>query len=131
MGKYDLLSQGISLVNWAEESDQVGTPSMVLLPARHFYFKVIDKQYKISIPREGSYNAIDSTYFSKEDGSFNLLDVHNSVLYLPAISKVLFATKQYPNLKQNQLFAPIALKFNSDTVDIYGQIIELTTADNN
>lgn len=125
MKNKNLLSEGISLVDWAPESDQVGTPSMVLLPPRHYKFRVSEKHYKITVPRKGTYHELEPKFFAKEDGEFNLLDEESKVMYLPAISKVLFATKQYPNLKNNQLFAPIALKFNEDTVDIYGQVIDL------
>ena len=114
-------------ITYVEESVQVGTPSMVLFPPKHYYFKVMEQNYKITIPREGSYYDIDSKFFAEEDGEFDLLS-KNNIMYLPAISKVLFATKQYPALKGNQLFAPIALKFNDCTVDIYGQVLELLDA---
>lgn len=126
MKKNDLLTGGISLVDWVPESTQLGTPSMALLPSRHYSFKVTEKRYKITIPRKGTYHEIEPTYFAKEDGQFNLLDEESNVMYLPAISKVLFATKQYPELQSNQLFVPIALKFNKDTVDVYGQVLEFT-----
>ncbi|HLD90900.1 MAG TPA: hypothetical protein VI911_07810 [Patescibacteria group bacterium] len=114
----------ISLVDWAVESKQVGTPTIALLPARNYYFKVYGK-HKITIPRKGSYYELAPDFFSESDGEFNLLDEKNAVMYLPAISKVLFATAQYPDLKEGELFAPIALKFNESTVDIYGQIISM------
>ena len=71
-----------------------GTPSMVLLPARNFKFKVLKKEHKITIPRSGKYIDIDPSFFSKDDGDFCLLDGNSEVMYLPAISKVLFASKK-------------------------------------
>ena len=120
--KDNLNIETLSLVDWADEAKQVGTPTIALLPARNYYFKVYGK-HKITIPRKGIYHELDPNFFSEADGEFNLLDEKNAVMYLPAISKILFATAQYPDLKDGELFAPIALKFNKDTVDIYGQII--------
>lgn len=120
--KENLNFDSLSLVDWAEEAKQVGTPTIALLPARNYYFKVYGK-HKITIPRKGTYHELAPDFFSESDGEFNLLDEKNAVMYLPALSKILFATAQYPDLKDGELFAPIALKFNADTVDIYGQII--------
>jgi hypothetical protein len=114
----------LSLVDWAEESKQIGTPTIALLPARSYYFKVRGK-HKITIPRKGTYHKLDPDFFDESDGAFNLLDEKTAVMYLPAISKILFATAQYPDLKDGELFVPIALKFNEDTVDIYGQTISM------
>lgn len=114
-----------SLVDWADESVQVGTPTMVLLSPRNYHFKVLDGKYKITISREGTYHDIAPDFFAEEDGSFNLLDKESKVMYLPAITKVLFAEKKYPMLKENQLFAPLALVFHEETVDILGQILEM------
>lgn len=104
---------------------QEGTPTMVLLPARKFHFTVLDAEYKITVPRVGNYNQLAPEMFNEDAGAFSLLDDNNEIMYLPAISKVLFATEQYPDLDNNQLFAPIALVFSEDVVDIIGQIIEI------
>lgn len=108
-----------------EEDINVGTPTMCLLPATNYLFKVHKKEHKITIPRKGVYEKIDPDVYTKEDGEFMLLDEKSSVMYLPAISKVLFAVKKYPDLKPNQLFAPIALVFKKKTVTIIAQIIEM------
>lgn len=108
-----------------EEDINVGTPTMCLLPATNYLFKVHKKEHKITIPRKGVYEKIDLDVYTKEDGEFMLLDEKSSVMYLPAISKVLFAVKKYPDLKPNQLFAPIALVFKKKTVTIIAQIIEM------
>ena len=114
----------LSLAEWSDDSNNVGTPTMVLLPPKNYHFKVHGK-YKFTIPRKGTYNEIDQDFFAESDGDFNLLDEDSAAMYLPAISKVLFATKQYPMLEDNELFAPIVLKFNKDSVDIYGQVIQM------
>ena len=115
-----------SLVDWADESVNIGTPTMVLLAPRNYQFKVLEDKYKITIQREGTYHDIAPDFFAEEDGAFNLLDESNMIMYLPAITKVLFAEKKYPMMSSNQMFAPLALVFHEKTVDILGQIIEMT-----
>lgn len=112
-------------VDWSEGENNVGTPTMVLLPAINYLFKVHRKEYKITVPRKGIYNEIDPELYTEEDGEFMILDEKSNVMYLPAISKVLFAVEKYPDLKPNQLFAPIALVFRKKEVDIIGQIVEM------
>jgi hypothetical protein len=104
---------------------QVGTPSMVLMPARNYAFKVSKEVHTITVPRRGEYSEIEPNLFTKEDGEFELYNSRKRVMYLPAISKVLFATNKYPALEENQLFAPISLVFKKDTVEISGQVINM------
>jgi len=103
----------------------IGTPTMVLLPARNYCFNVVKAEHKITIPRKGSYKDLDSSFYSEEDGEFNLLGDEENTMFLPSISKVLFGVKKYPDLKSNQLFAPVAMIFRKNTVDIIGQVIEM------
>jgi hypothetical protein len=104
---------------------QMGVPTLVLLPAHNYVFKVYKEVYKIKVPRNGFYNEIDPKVFKTEDGGFYLLDNEASIMYVPAITKVLFAVKRYPKLEANQLFAPLVLLFGEDEVEIAGQIIEM------
>ena len=104
---------------------QVGTPSMVLMPARNYAFEVSKETYTIVIPRKGEYNEMEPNLFSKEDGKFDLYNSRKGVMFLPAISKVLFAANKYPDLEDDQLFAPISLVFKKDTVEISGQVVNM------
>lgn len=104
---------------------QEGTPTLALLPARKYHFTVLDDEFKITIPREGKYSELAPEIFNEEEGAFNLLDTEFNVMYLPAISKVLFATSQYPDLENGQLFCPMMFMFNKDTVDVVGQVIQI------
>jgi len=113
------------LEDWADKNVHIGTPTLILLPAANYLFKVHEKEHKITIPRAGIYNELDPEMYKEEDGEFMLLDEKSKVMYMPAISKVLFATKKYPKLKPNQLFAPLAFVFKKDEVDIIGQIVEM------
>jgi len=105
----------------------IGTPTMMLLPARNYKFKVYPEEYEIIIPKKGFYKDLDEEMYSEEDGEFNILD--NDVLYMPSISKVLFATSKYPDLKDNQAFTPIALVVEEDEVRIIGSVIEMLRED--
>lgn len=119
----------IALDNWVSGDVHTGTPSMALLPAANYLFKAHKKQHKITIPRSGKYSKLCPELFKDSDGEFSLYDTKNKVMYIPAISKVLFAANKYPKLEQNQLFAPIALVFKRTEVDIIGQIIEMLEPD--
>lgn len=114
---------------WEDLELQLGTPSMVLMPARNYAFKVSSKTYVIDVPRKGEYKDLAPDLFGKEDGEFDLFNVRKKIMYLPAISKVLFAANKYPDLENNQLFAPISLVFKKDTVEISGQIINMVETD--
>ena len=52
----------------------IGTPTMMLLPARNYKFKVYPEEYEIIIPRKGFYKDLDEEMYSEEDGEFNILD---------------------------------------------------------
>jgi hypothetical protein len=115
----------ITLNEWSMDGAKVGTPTMVMFPPKNFHFRVSKKEHKITIPRSGNYYKIAPEVFTEEDGDFMVYDEENSVIYLPSITKILFAVGKYPALESNQLFAPIALLINKDTVDIIGQIVEM------
>ena len=119
------IDENVTLNEWGEGDSYVGTPTMVLLPARNYYFRILNAEFKITIPREGLYKELDADFYKEEDGGFCLFDESNKVMYLPAISKVLFGTKKYPDLEPNQLFAPVALVFNDDNIEIIGQLLEM------
>ena len=110
-------------------SKVLGTPTAVLLPARNYKFKVYQEDYVITIPRKGKYTDLDADMFSEDDGEFNFMSYDNSkkqhTIYIPALSKILFATSQYPQMADNQAFTPIALIIKKDTVDIVGNLIEM------
>ena len=115
----------LALVDWAEVKEAVGTPSMTIMPARNYNFKVLDGQYRISIPRKGKYVDIDPKFFSERDGEFEIFNEDSGVLYLPAITKVLFATNKYPDLASNQLFVPAVFIFREEEIIILAQVLEM------
>lgn len=107
----------------------VGTPALVFMPPKNYSFKIIKKEHKVVLPRQGDYYSLDKDFFKESDGEFNIYDENSKTLFLPSITKVMFATKTYPGLDSNQLFVPIAIIFNDDTVEILGQVIEMITND--
>lgn len=114
----------------SEFQDVVGTPTLMLLPARNYKFKVYEQDYSVTIPRKGKYVDLDGEMFTEEDGDFNIMQYSRKdkaqVVYLPDLSRVMFATSQYPDLKDTQAFTPIALVIKKDTVEIVGNVIEMT-----
>lgn len=119
------LDDGVDLNSLNEEGFFVGTPTMALLSARKYYFKLLKDKFVITIPREGTYNKLDPDFYKNESEKFNIFDESKNVVCLPAISHVLFGTNKYPDLAPNQLFIPEALVFNDDTVEIVGRLVEI------
>lgn len=102
-----------------------GTPSAVLMPAKNYTFRINEEYYEIKIPRRGRYHELAPEIFDEASGEFDLLNSENGVLFLPAITKVLFATKKYPELNFNQFFIMTHIKFGEEEVSIIGQIIDM------
>ena len=101
-----------------------GTPPAVLLPAKNYVFKILSDHYVIEIPRRGNYHDLAPDFFAEDSGEFNILS-EEGTLFMPSITKVLFATKKYPDLDFNQLFVPHTLQFKEETVSVIGQVIAL------
>lgn len=113
-------------VEWSEETTLVGIPTMALLPARNFYFKVLNDKYKLTIPKSGDFYKLDKEFFDEDSGLFEIIGKES--VNISTITKVLFGTKSYPDLKHNQLFCPISMVVNGDNVDIFGQVVEMLEA---
>jgi hypothetical protein len=96
-----------------------------LFPAKNFIFKISEDNYIIEIPRKGKYHELAPEIFNEDAGEFNIYDEEAKIFYLPSITKVLFATSQYPDLKFNQFFVPYVLKLDEDKVIITGQVVDM------
>lgn len=112
-----------------EDKFMRGTPPMCMLPAKNYVFKITDDYHVIEIPRTGKYVDLAPEFFTEEDGEFNVLDAEGNI-YMPSITKILFATKKYPDLNFNQFFIPTLIKFTEDTVTVVGQIADMMLAVN-
>jgi len=100
----------------------IGLPSAILLPARRYKFKPEAKHHVIKIPRKGTYKDIDPEAFTEKDGAFDF--GKDDTIFMPAVNKVLFATKKYPDLLENQAFALLGLKLTKKSLEIVGTVIE-------
>jgi hypothetical protein len=100
----------------------IGLPSAILLPARRYKFKPEVKHHKIKIPRKGTYKDIDPEAFTEKDGAFDF--GKDDTIFMQAVNKVLFATKKYPDLLENQAFALLGLKLMKRSLEIIGTVIE-------
>ena len=107
----------------------IGTPTAILLPARNYKFKVFTETHVLKVPRSGTYMELNGELFTEKDGDFDFLhysEKDNSyTISIPALSKVLFATGQYPDMKDAEAFTPVAITIKDDEVEILGNLIEM------
>lgn len=99
-----------------------GVPSLSLLPLMNVNFKIVDS-LRIQVPNKGDYHKLMPDVFDQEAGNFTVFE--NNILHLPSITKVLLATGNYPQLKNNQLFVPSHFEFLDKSIIIKGDILEL------
>ena len=102
-----------------------GTPPPVMLPAKNYVFKIEEGHYVINLPRKGNYHELAPDFFPEDAGDFNIFDENSKILYMTAVTKVLFALSKYPDLKFNQFFVPYSFKFEEEEVLIVGQVIDM------
>jgi hypothetical protein len=117
-----------ALTDWFDElGDEmvVGMPTMVMFPAGNYCFRVTEDKHKITIPSKGVFKDLAPGVFTDEKDKFKIYDEENEVFYLATLTKVLFAVSKYPDLSDDQFFAPMVLLFNEDTIDIVGKVIEV------
>jgi hypothetical protein len=108
-----------------EEKVNVGTPPAVLLPAKDYMFQIDEPYYVLEIPRKGRYHDLDPEFFAEDAGEFEIYSESNGILFMPAVTKVLFATKKYPDLKFNQFFVIVSFHVERETVAIVGQVVSM------
>lgn len=108
-------------------ADQIvkGTPPMLMLPAKNYFFKVHEEKHRLSIPRVGKFQDLDPEFYTEDSGEFKIFDPETGHFHISAIGQVLFAQKQYPDLGPNQLFVPFSMVVTDEEIHILGQIIEI------
>lgn len=110
-------------------TEEFGTPTLMLLPARNYKFRVYEDKFVIKVPRNGALKDLDSEFFKDDDTKFEFLhyDEIKKTYMVPMsfISQILFATAQYPDLQDTQAFLPSALIIGEDEVTIIGKLIEM------
>lgn len=102
-----------------------GTPPMIMLPAKNYFFKVYEDKHRLTIPRTGKFTDLDPAFYSEESGEFKIYDPETGFMDLAAIGQVLFATQQYPDLEQGQLFVPFSMVLTEEEIHLIGQVIEV------
>ena len=102
-----------------------GTPPPVLLPAKNYIFKLPEDRHTLVIPRQGKYSDLDPEFFSEDDGHFNVFNEETQILLMKDAIKVLFATRQYPDMNFNQFFVIEGCKIQENEVIIIGHIIDM------
>lgn len=100
-----------------------GMPTLALLPAKQFKFNVSKKTFTLKVPNSGRFVDIDAEFFKEDSGSFEIYSEGN--VNISILTKVLFATKQYPDLKGNQIFCPINFKLDGKDILVYGQVVSM------
>jgi hypothetical protein len=109
----------------------IGTPTAIFLPARNYKFKVYEQNFSVVLPREGKYSEVDPEFMKDQSAEFSFLQEvegpKGKELRIPIadISRVLFVTAQYPDLKDGQAFAPIGLIIRDEEIEVVGNIIEM------
>jgi hypothetical protein len=116
-----------SLVDLSTDNTIIGMPTMVMFPAGNYCFKVSEDRHTITIPRRGDYKDVAPEIFADSDEKFEICDEKNGVVYLAALTKVLFAANKYPDLEEGQFFAPMFLLVDEDTISIVGQVLSVVS----
>jgi len=106
-----------------------GMPTLALVAPHSYNFVVSKEKHKITIPRKGTFKELDRDFFSKDTGDFEIANLEQGIINLSVITKVLFGVSKYPNMESNQIFCPISLTINKDTVDILGQVVTMQEED--
>lgn len=116
-------------MNKQEESTETvkGVPTLAFLPARPFSFKVSSDTYMFRLPNKGKFSELDKEFFAEDDSEFEIYS--EGIVNISIISKILFATRQYPDLESNQLFCPINFKLDGENIVIYGQVVTMKGVD--
>lgn len=105
-----------------------GLPTLALLPARQFTFSVSEDTFMFKMPNKGKFSEVDTEFFAEDPGEFEIFSEGN--VNISILTKVLFATRQYPDMADNQLFCPINFKLDGEEVVIYGQLVTLKDTSN-
>ena len=101
-------------------------PGFILTPAREYEWELRNR-ISIKIPNEGNI----SDLLHKEElangvriaGEDEFCILSDNTLLLWEIIRVLFAKSEYPNLKEDECFNVLALKFEDGEVILHGEVL--------
>lgn len=100
-----------------------GTPPATLFPAKNYVMELQGEPHMIRIPRAGKYSDLDPDYFGVDAGEYNVASKDGMAVDMNMLSRILFATKQYPDLGFDQFFVINTIAVKDDNVIIVGQVV--------
>lgn len=111
-----------------------GLPPAILLPARDYVYEEETKTVGIRLPITGKFSEIDPEFPSMQAGGdeFKLVretKTGNKMLYIPDISRIMFALRYYPKLELHQAFSIVGFEIEEESVVVYGKIISILEGD--
>lgn len=101
-------------------------PGFLLLPAREYDWELVAK-VEIELPNQGSISDLLSELESQKGLQFPGEDdfclFEDNVLLLWEVVRVMFVSKNYPDLEDDQCLNVVALEVKEDKIMVYGEII--------
>lgn len=111
-----------------------GLPGLVLLPSHMYNLKIAVENYNFSVPVSGKFSEVYPDFYetakkNKETDYFEVAvstDAGVTHLLSVAMIELLFASKAYPDLKDNQVFAigTITLDNDKNVLYVVGTVLE-------
>lgn len=101
-------------------------PGFLLLPAREYDWELVTK-VEIRVPNEGSIRDLVAHSKVSDDVNFpgadNFTVLGDNLLLLWELTRVLFASTKYPDLKDNECLNVVALEIAGPEIVLYGEVI--------
>jgi len=101
-------------------------PGFLLLPAREYDWELCTR-IQIEIPNEGSITSLLNRFEAQHDLKFPGEDEFclfgDNLLLLWEVVRVLFVSKKYPDLEDDQCMNVVAIEIKEDTIIVHGEII--------
>ena len=104
-----------------------GTPPPALFPAKNYVMQTPDENrgHVLKVPRVGSYHELDPEFFDEDAGVFQVVSEDGAIVDMTTLTRVLFATRQYPSLEFDQFFVINNIAIRGDEVWIIGQQVRV------
>lgn len=104
-----------------------GTPSAVLIPARRYRLTHVGGSYSITINIAADLMDTSDVGRKVQAVKYRPEDHMDVIIDFGAINKILFASKAYPNLPDNQIFviSNILLDKAAGELTVVGNIVEM------
>jgi len=100
-----------------------GVSGPVLLPAKDYDWE-LGGRHEIEVPLRGKISELPGAPTSEVPGPDEFSIYEDNVFLMYELNRVLFATSQYPSLKDDECFSIAGLEHNDDKVIVHGEIIK-------